>query len=140
MNIRRTPPLLLAPVIAMLAACSSGASPTPTAIPETPPSDTTVIDAWRATASTHRGNDGEQIEYDCPPGGQEFTIWGTDVYTDDSSVCTAAVHVGTITLAEGGTVTIEIRPGEEEYDASERNGISSSAYPAWGGSFVVIDD
>jgi hypothetical protein len=33
-----------------------------------------------------------------------------------------------------------MRPGEDQYEASERNGIESSAYPAWGGSFVIIDD
>jgi LCCL domain len=163
MNLRRTPSLLLAPVIVLLlAACSSGASPTPTAVQATPTAapaspteeanatsspaeatatpDTTVRDAWRASASVHRGQNDEQFEYDCPPGGEPFNVWGDDIYTDDSSVCTAAVHAGVITLAEGGSVTIEIRPGEDEYESSDRNGISTFEYPAWGGSFVVIDD
>ena len=105
-----------------------------------PSVDTSVIDAWRANATPHRGMDGQQFEYECPAGGEPDTVWGTDVYTDDSSVCTAAVHVGLITLEEGGTVTIEIRPGEDSYESSERNGIETSPYPAWGGSFVVVDD
>jgi hypothetical protein len=37
-------------------------------------------------------------------------------------------------------VTIEIRPGEKSYEATERNGISSLSYGSWGGSFVFIDD
>ena len=87
----------------------------------------------------HRGLNGEQFEYECPVGGTLRFVWGTDVYTDDSSVCTAGVHVGVITLESGGTVTIEIRPGQDAYVASERNGVTTLDYPAWGGSFVVID-
>ena len=136
----------------LLAACSTAASPTPdpTAAPVTPdPTESAAaatsttdgaVDPWQANAVEHRTHNGLEFEYDCPPGGEPDTIWGTDIYTDDSSVCTAGVHVGVITLDAGGTVTIEIRPGEDEYLSSERNGIESSPYPAWGGSFVVIDD
>ena len=142
----------------LLAACSTAASPTPdpTAPPVTPdPTESAAaatshpsasatadgsVDPWQANAVEHRTHNGLEFEYDCPAGGEPDTIWGTDTYTDDSSVCTAGVHVGVITLDEGGTVTIEIRPGEDQYVGSERNGVESSAYPAWGGSFVVIDD
>lgn len=96
-------------------------------------------DAWRANAGSHRGEDGEQFDYVCPPGGAPATVWGTDVYTDDSSVCTAAVHAGLISLESGGTVTIEIRPGEDSYDGSERNGVTTSDYGEWGGSFIFPD-
>ena len=65
-------------------------------------------------------------------------IWGTDTYTDDSSVCTAAVHSGAISLAAGGTVTIEIRPGLDAYRSSTRNGITSVPYGSWHGSFVFV--
>ena len=102
--------------------------------------DTTVADAWEANAIEHRGLHDEQFEYDCPAGGEPGTVWGTDIYTDDSSICTAAVHAGVITIDEGGTVTIEMRPGEDEYEGSERNGIETQAYPAWSGSFVIVDD
>jgi hypothetical protein len=54
-------------------------------------------------------------------------------------VCTAAAHVGVITVEDGGDVTIEIRPGEDSYDGSERNGITTLDYPSWGGSFVIVD-
>jgi LCCL domain len=146
----------------LLAACSSGASATPTPTVEsatpsataastaspsaaesadaTATANQTAIDAWRANATQYRGRDGEQFEFECPSGGEYDTVWGTDTYTDDSSVCTAAVHAGVITLDEPGTVTIEIRPGEDSYEESERNGVTSQPYPAWGGSFVVIDE
>jgi len=154
--------LWLAPVILLLAACTGTAStPTPTiaqtatataeptAIPTeagspTPTASPTpnleLAEAWAATAAQHRGLDGQRFEYDCPAGGMLRFVWGTDVYTDDSSVCTAGVHVGVITLEEGGTVTIEIRPGQEAYEATERNGVTTLDYGPWGGSFVVIDE
>lgn len=84
--------------------------------------------------------DGEEFEYTCSPGGNVGSIWGTDVYTDDSSVCTAAVHAGLITIQSGGAVTIEIRPGEDSYDGSEQNGVTSNDYGAWGGSFIFLED
>ena len=72
----------------------------------------------------------------CSPGGAPHSVWGSDIYTSDSSICTAAVHSGLITLQQGGTVTIELRPGRTIYGASERNGVTTNAYGAWGQSFV----
>ena len=66
-------------------------------------------------------------------------MWGTDVYTDDSSVCSAAVHAGLITVEDGGKVVIEIAPAEEEYKGSDANGVESSDYGPWGGSFTFPD-
>jgi hypothetical protein len=132
----------------LLAACSAAGEPTLTEAVSTATASTETAspapdgeaDAWRTTVADHRGANGEQFDYDCPAGGQPANVWGTDVYTDDSSVCTAAVHAGAITVEEGGTVVVEIRPGEDEYEASSRNGIDSLAYGPWGGSFVVVDE
>jgi hypothetical protein len=93
---------------------------------------------WSATAAAFRGQNGARYVYTCPFYGVAGSIWGTDVYTDDSSVCTAAVHAGLITLAGGGTVTIEIRPGQDSYTGSTRNRITSSSYPSWLGSYVLV--
>jgi hypothetical protein len=71
-------------------------------------------------------------------GGAPGSVWGTDVYTDDSNVCTAAVHAGLITVQGGRTVTIEIRPGLTSYAASTRNGIASGSWGTWSGSYVFV--
>lgn len=91
---------------------------------------------WSLSAIDYRGEDGLEITYDCPPDGVLGSVWGTGTYTDDSSVCTAAVHFGLITRAGGGPVVIEISPGLEAYDASTANGVTSSAYGPWNGSFT----
>lgn len=118
-------------------------SPTPT-IPSTggtaSPSATTEPGGygWTATAADYRPLKGQRLEFGCPPGGGLSSIYGTGTYTDDSSVCTAAVHSGKTTLANGGQVVIEIKPGEKEYKATEANGVTSQEYGAYDGSFVIV--
>lgn len=90
------------------------------------------------TAVSLRGRNGERFSFHCPPNLTAAQVWGTDLYTDDSSICTAAVHAGLITLQHGGAVTIEIRPGAPSYNASSRNGISSGGYGGWSGSYVFF--
>ncbi|KAA0234891.1 MAG: hypothetical protein EDR02_07590 [Actinobacteria bacterium] len=95
---------------------------------------------WELTAVPYRDRVGETVEIECPPDGEPTTIWGTGTYTDDSSICTAAVHAGLITLEDGGDVSIEVTEGEESYEGSEANGITSTDYGAWDGSFVFTDE
>ena len=94
--------------------------------------------AWAASAKGHRGADRKTFEYVCPELGHVHPIWGTDVYTDDSSVCTAAVHAGLIGLDGGGRVRIVIRPGLEAYVGTSRNGMISEDYGPWAGSFSFV--
>jgi hypothetical protein len=101
-----------------------------------PPEAAVGAVTWETTAAAQRGKTGQQFTYACPAGGKPARVWGTDVYTDDSSVCTAAVHAGRINPATGGAVTIEITPGQATYMGTGRNGILSESYGAWSGSFV----
>ena len=134
------------------AACSSDDSPetTTTSAPEatttSAPGDEaggdkeqTGVGDWGATATDMRGRDGETTDFECSAEGTPGSVWGTNIYTDDSSVCTAAVQVGLIELSDGGTVTIEIAAGRDEYYGSTHNGIESAAYGAWSGSFIFPD-
>lgn len=61
-------------------------------------------------------------------------VWGTDLYTTDSDVCTAAVHAGAIPLA-GGKVRVMAAPGCASYLGTARNGITTSSWGSYGGSF-----
>jgi hypothetical protein len=56
-------------------------------------------------------------------------VWGTDVYTDDSSLCRAALHAGSVT-SEGGTITVTRAEGRQLYIGTTRNGVMSNDYPA----------
>jgi hypothetical protein len=61
-------------------------------------------------------------------------VWGTDVYTDDSSVCLAAVHAGAIGRG-GGRVRVLATRGRQAYAGSTRNGVTSQAYGRWPNAF-----
>ncbi len=93
---------------------------------------------WSYGVSENRGKNGQRFNYFCPPNGRHFYIYGTDVYTDDSSVCTAAVHAGLITFEGGGFVTIEMRPGQSSYESSTRNGVTTRSYGSYSGSYVFV--
>ena len=91
---------------------------------------------WAANAADLKGRDGQTFTLTCSPGGEAHSVWGSDIYTADSSICTAGVHSGLITYQQGGTVTIELRPGRTIYGCSERNGVTTSDYGSYQHSFV----
>lgn len=92
---------------------------------------------WNASAGMVAFEVGKTLKFKCPANGSEGSVWGTDIYTLDSSICSAAVHAGKIKLDSGGSVTIELRPGESTYKGSTRNGIKTSDYEKYGSSFIV---
>ncbi len=124
-------------------------SPTPTnsATPKSAPTEkTTSTDedaedvtpiAWNTSAVAFKNDIGSTYKFRCPEIGEEHSIWGSDVYTQDSSICTAAVHAGLFSLEDGGIVTIEFRPGRATYGSTVRNGIKSNPYGEYERSFVV---
>ncbi len=92
--------------------------------------------SWTASATSFRGKYGSKFRFICPGGARLGTVWGTNIYTDDSSVCTAAVQVGLLTAANGGEATIEVRPGQKAYSSFTAHGVTTNSYGAWVGSFV----
>jgi hypothetical protein len=93
-------------------------------------------DVWGTTAVPHRGANGQTFQLTCTPGGTARSVWGTGTYTDDSSICTAAVHAGLITFATGGSVSYTIAPGLDSYAASTANGVTTGSWGSWVGSFT----
>ncbi len=94
---------------------------------------------WLLTADGLNATVGQRVTLKLPSNGQVSSVWGTGVYTSDSSIGSAAVHMGLLTFEKGGEVTIEIRKGQTSYEGSTRNGVSTSSYGEWGGSFVFIN-
>jgi len=91
---------------------------------------------WETKATSLNGKEGQTMTLACSPGGAAHSVWGSDIYTSDSSICTAGVHSGLINFQNGGSVTIEVRAGRPIYGCSERNGVTSSCYGSWAQSFV----
>ncbi len=94
--------------------------------------------AWDGNATRLRGRLDQDFIFDCPPNGSFGTVWGTNLYTDDSSICSAAVHAGIITAKAGGRVKIRIRPGAASYAGTTSHGVVSQAYGEYSGSFVFV--
>ncbi|WP_404790497.1 LCCL domain-containing protein [Altericista sp. CCNU0014] len=112
-------------------------------IPSTPPTSPSPSQAeeitWNETASRLTGKVDQDFAYTCPPNGTVNNVWGTDFYTIGSSICSAAVHAGIINAKDGGNVKIRIRPGEEFYNSTTRNGVTSNRYGSYKGSFTFLD-
>lgn len=68
-------------------------------------------------------------------GSNSGKIWGTDIYTDDSDLATAAVHADALKAGESGTVVITMLPGQDSYAGSARNGVASKDFGSWHGSY-----
>jgi hypothetical protein len=103
-----------------------------------PPLDAVVV-LWMTTGVPFEEDKSGIVKLYCPPNGSEFAVWGVDIYTSDSSVCTAAVHAGLITFDAGGSVTVEFISGRKTYGGSERNGVTSLPYGEHDSSFVFPD-
>ncbi len=85
------------------------------------------------TMAEHRGTD-DIVTCHCEPGVVPGVVWGTDVYTDDSHLCAAALHAGVVGTA-GGTIRAAASPGRTAYTGSSRHGVTSASYHQWHGSF-----
>jgi LCCL domain len=83
-----------------------------------------------------RGQNGKVFLFEVT-GANGGTVWGTDIYTDDSSLAAACVHAGLLQVGQKGAIKVTILPGENAYQGSTRNGVATHNWNAWGGSFKV---
>ena len=82
-----------------------------------------------------RGKIGEYYCYKII-GSTEGTVWGDGVYTDDSNIAKAAVLEGKCKIGENKDVYIKIIEGKSSYGSCTKNGISTSSYGSWDGSYI----
>lgn len=112
------------------------------AAPEPAPGETVFFDHtgdWMTPPNRIPATPGVVYRFTCLPAeGRSGNVWGTDIYTDDSSICEAAVHAGLIQREEGGVLHYERLGAQSSFRGSVRNGVSSSSYPAWPGSFRFV--
>lgn len=87
--------------------------------------------------SGYRGQQGTILTFEVT-GDAAGSVWGNEVYTDDSQLSAAVVHAGVLQPGETGLVQVEILPGQESYEGAEQNGVTSGTYGSWDGSFRVL--
>jgi hypothetical protein len=98
-----------------------------------PAADKTAYDVtWETTLQDYNYGDriGLTARFDCPPRGVPQWIAGDGLYAEDSSICTAAVYDGRISLSEGGAAVIKVREGASSYEGGKQNGIESDQWDA----------
>jgi hypothetical protein len=61
-------------------------------------------------------------------GEARGSVWGTDVYTGDSSLAAAAVHAGAVELGETRVVKVTVVEPLSQYHGTSRRGITSHSY------------
>lgn len=86
----------------------------------------------------YRNRSGQSLQFSVT-GSTAGGVWGTNVYTDDSSVAAAAVHAGVVAPGQTAEVTINILPGQSSYTASTSDGVTSRNWGSWGGSYSFAD-
>jgi hypothetical protein len=65
-------------------------------------------------------------------GTTDGMVWGTDVYTGDSTIGAVAVHAGVLNPGERGLVRITfVETLNVAFVASERHGVYSQSYGSW---------
>src|SRR5262249_3571706 len=70
-------------------------------------------------------------------GNASGSIYGTDLYTTDSTLATAAVHAGLLRAGETGVIKVTIEPGAASYTATTRNGVTSYDWGSYHASYKI---
>jgi hypothetical protein len=63
------------------------------------------------------------------------SLWGTDVYTGDSSIAAAAVHAGVVTVGETAAVKVTVEQPLAQYHGSVRHGVTSHDFGQYGTAY-----
>jgi hypothetical protein len=66
-------------------------------------------------------------------------VWGSDIYTDDSSLATAAVHAGAVKDGKEGIVKVTMLKHEGTYDGTTKNDVTTSAFGTYPGSSFRVE-
>jgi hypothetical protein len=65
------------------------------------------------------------------------SVWGTDVYTTDSTLATAAVHAGVLKAGQTAVVRVKIVAPPATFEGSTRNGVTTGPWGAYPGAYQV---
>lgn len=70
-------------------------------------------------------------------GAANGSVWGTDVYTIDSNLATAAVHAGVLQMGQTAVIKVTVVASPPAFQGSVRNGVTSSGYGQYRAAFKV---
>lgn len=85
--------------------------------------------------SSYHDRVGESFEF-VVCGSANGSVWGSDVYTYDSEIATAAVHCGALRVGESALLRITMCPPLRKYVGSVRFGVSSYDWDNSSGTYA----
>ena len=68
-------------------------------------------------------------------GAAQGSLWGTDIYTGDSTLAVAAVHAGLVKVDETAIVKVTVVAPLQKYQGSARNGVTSHDFGRYGTAY-----
>ena len=73
-------------------------------------------------------------------GTDQGSVWGgaDGIYTDDSQLGKAAVHAGLLRVGQEGIVKVTLVAGQQKYTGNTQNGITTTNYGAYQGSYKFV--
>ncbi|CAL1274377.1 unnamed protein product [Larinioides sclopetarius] len=89
----------------------------------------TIVPDCNTKGSEIVNNEGVSVRIICPPEcvDEDFNVWGTSIYRQNSSVCQAAIHSAKITNSGGQVAVINNGP-YSHFTGSDSNNIESESY------------
>ena len=86
----------------------------------------------------YRNNVGEYFSF-IVTGSASGSVWGTNIYTDDSAIATAVVHSGFVSAGATKYVTFYMLGPLTSFTGSTQNGVTSSSFGPWPGSYSIVN-
>jgi hypothetical protein len=99
-----------------------------------------AVNVGQATGNMmgYQGQVGAEVQFQVT-GQLGGSVWGTDVYTLDSTVSAAAVHAGVVQPGQTATVKVRILPSPPQFVGSSRNGVTTTPYNVFPqGAFTFV--
>jgi hypothetical protein len=97
------------------------------------------IKADPGTLMGYRTEIGKSLYFEVTGRAAGGAVWGTDIYTDDSTLAAAAVHAGVLKDGQKGVIKVTILKYEGTYDGATRNGVTSVAFATYPGSSFRVE-
>jgi formylglycine-generating enzyme required for sulfatase activity len=80
---------------------------------------------------------GKTIAFNVTGTANGASVWGSNPYTADSQLARAAVHAGILKPGESGVVNVTILPGQQSYEGTAGNGVTTSRWGSYSLSYRI---
>jgi hypothetical protein len=106
------------------------------AVVEVPADDVKNVLPDPGNMLNHHADIGKSFTYRVT-GNPSGSCYGTDVYTTDTTVATAAVHMGLLKPGETGILIATMVPSPPAFSSTVRNGVSSSGWGPYAAAYTL---